>query len=88
MASPEVVIYTKFGCGYCFRAKRLLDEKGIEYIEHDVTMGGKPREEMMARAPMARTVPQIFIGQTYVGGSDDLYALHVSGKLDTLLGDA
>lgn len=85
MSSPEVVIYTKFGCGYCFRAKRLLDSKGVVYTEHDVTMGGPKRAEMMARAPMARTVPQIFIGETHVGGSDELHALEESGKLDALL---
>jgi glutaredoxin 3 len=85
MAAPEVVIYTKFGCGFCFRAKRLLAQKGVEYIEHDITMGGPKRDEMLARAPMARTVPQIFIGETYVGGSDDLHALDAAGKLDALL---
>lgn len=85
MAGQDVVIYTKFGCGYCYRAKRLLDEKGIEYIEHDITMGGPRRDEMLARAPMARTVPQIFIGDTHVGGSDELHALDSSGKLDPLL---
>jgi glutaredoxin 3 len=88
MAAPEVVIYTKFGCGYCFRAKRLLDGKGVKYTEHDITMGGAKRDEMLARAPMARTVPQVFIGETYVGGSDDLYALEESGRLDALLGHA
>ena len=86
MAAPEVVIYTKFGCGYCFRAKRLLDGKGVTYTEHDITMGGPKRDEMLARAPMARTVPQIFVGETHVGGSDDLHALEESGRLDTLLG--
>ena len=85
MAQPQVTIYTKFGCGYCARAKRLLAEKGVEYTEHDVTMGGKDHEEMLARAPMARTVPQIFIGETHVGGSDDLAALDRAGKLDALL---
>ncbi len=85
MSAPEVVIYTKFGCGYCFRAKRLLDGKGVSYVEHDITMGGPKRDEMLARAPMARTVPQIFIGDTYVGGSDELRALDDSGKLDALL---
>ena len=85
MAAPEVVIYTKFGCGFCFRAKRLLAQKGVEYTEHDITMGGPKRDEMLARAPMARTVPQIFIGDTYVGGSDDLHALDAAGKLDPLL---
>jgi glutaredoxin 3 len=88
MAAPDVVIYTKFGCGYCFRAKQLLDAKGVNYSEHDITMGGARRDEMLARAPMARTVPQIFIGDTYVGGSDDLHALNSSGKLDVLLGAA
>ena len=85
MPSPEVVIYTKFGCGFCYRAKRLLDAKGVEYTEHDITMGGPKRDEMLARAPMARTVPQIFIGDTYVGGSDDLHALDAAGELDPLL---
>lgn len=85
MAAPNVTIYTKFGCGYCYRAKRLLDAKGVDYIEHDITMGGPRRAEMMERAPMARTVPQIFIGETHVGGSDDLDALERQGKLDALL---
>ena len=85
MPSPEVVIYTKFGCGFCYRAKRLLDAKGIQYTEHDITMGGPKRDEMLSRAPMARTVPQIFIGDTYVGGCDDLHALESAGKLDALL---
>ena len=85
MTAPEVVIYTKFGCGFCYRAKRLLDQKGVKYVEHDITMGGPKRDEMLARAPMARTVPQIFIGDTYVGGSDDLHALDAAGELDPLL---
>ncbi len=85
MTAPDVVIYTKFGCGYCFRAKCLLDAKGVDYTEHDVTMGGPKRAEMMERAPGARTVPQIFIGDTHVGGSDELHALERSGKLDALL---
>lgn len=85
MSAPDIVIYTKFGCGYCYRAKRLLDEKGAEYTEHDITMGGPRRQEMMERAPGALTVPQIFIGETHVGGSDDLAALERSGKLDALL---
>lgn len=85
MNQPPVVIYTKFGCGYCFRAKRLLDEKGVDYTEHDITMGGPRRAEMLERAPNAMTVPQIFIGETHVGGSDDLHALERAGKLDALL---
>lgn len=85
MSHPQVDIYTKFGCGYCFRAKRLLDEKGVDYAEYDITMGGPKREEMLERAPQARTVPQIFIGETHVGGSDELAALEREGKLDALL---
>lgn len=85
MAEPVVTIYTKFGCGYCYRAKRLLDGKGVDYTEHDITMGGPKRDEMMERAPTARTVPQIFIGDVHVGGSDDLAALEREGKLDAML---
>lgn len=85
MATPTIDIYTKFGCGYCFRAKQLLDRKGAAYNEYDVTMGGPKKEEMHERAPGGRTVPQIFIGDTYVGGSDELAALERSGKLDQLL---
>lgn len=85
MTDVKVDIYTKFGCGYCFRAKRLLDAKGVAYDEIDVTLGGPKRDEMTRRAPMARTVPQIFIGDVHVGGSDDLAALEREGKLDALL---
>ncbi len=85
MTDVKVDIYTKFGCGYCYRAKRLLDEKGVAYDEFDITLGGPKRDEMMQRAPMARTVPQIFIGEVHVGGSDDLSALEREGKLDALL---
>ena len=85
MPSHEVTIFTKFGCPYCHRAKALLDRKGVSYTEHDVTMGGKEREEMMRRAPTARTVPQIFVGETHVGGSDELAALERRGALDALL---
>lgn len=85
MDDAKVDIYTKFGCGYCYRAKRLLDSKGVSYNEFDITFGGAKRDEMMQRAPMARTVPQIFIGDVHVGGSDDLAALDQAGRLDGLL---
>lgn len=85
MAELQIDIYTKFACPFCVRAKRLLDDKGAKYSEHDVTMGGPQREEMLARAPRAMTVPQIFIGEVHVGGSDDLAALDRAGKLDDLL---
>lgn len=85
MSSQNIDIYTKFGCGFCHHAKRLLDSKGVSYNEHDITMGGPKRAEMLERAPNARTVPQIFIGDTYVGGSDELAMLEREGKLDALL---
>ena len=82
---PQIDIYTKFGCGYCARAKRLLDEKSVNYREHDITMSDEKRQEMMKRAPQSRTVPQIFIDDAHIGGSDDLAALEKAGKLDELL---
>ena len=83
--AATVDIYTKFGCGYWYRAKTLLEKKGVEFNEYDVTLGGKDKEKMLERAPNARTVPQIFIGDTHVGGSDELAALEREGKLDALL---
>jgi len=85
MGTPQVDIYTKFDCVFCFRAKNLLESKGVEYQEFDISMGGPKRDEMLERADGARTVPQIFIGEAYVGGSDDLAALESLGKLDALL---
>ena len=82
---PKIEIYTKFGCPYCTRAKRLLADKGADYQEHDITMGGPKRAEMLQRAGGRSTVPQIFIGGAHVGGSDDLAALEAAGKLDPLL---
>ncbi len=82
---PQIEIYTKMMCPYCSRAKALLDKKGAAYQEHDITMGGPKRQEMLARANGKTTVPQIFIGDTHVGGSDDLVALERAGKLDALL---
>ena len=81
----KVEIYTQWGCGYCVRAKALLDAKGAAYSEYDVTMSGAKRAEMAARAPGASTVPQIFINDLGVGGCDDLLALDAAGKLDGLL---
>lgn len=85
MAGPQIDIYTKFGCPFCVRAKRLLSEKGAEFTEYDITLGGPKRAEMLERAPDAVTVPQIFIGAVHVGGCDDLHALEAAGKLDALL---
>lgn len=85
MAQPQIDIYTKFACPFCVRAKHLLDQKGAAYTEYDISMGGPKRDEMRERAPNAMTVPQIFIGDYHVGGSDDLAALDRAGKLDALL---
>ncbi|MCB2088041.1 MAG: glutaredoxin 3 [Sphingomonadaceae bacterium] len=82
----KVEIYTKAFCGYCHRAKRLLEGKGVEFSEYDITMGGAKRTEMMQRKPDARTVPQIFIDDVAIGGSDELHALDREGKLDPMLG--
>ena len=81
----RVEIYTKAFCGYCVRAKRLLDAKGAPYEEFDITYGGPKRAEMLQRAHGRSTVPQIFIDGQHVGGSDDLYALEGEGRLDALL---
>ena len=81
----KIEIYTKAFCGYCARAKRLLGDKGVDYEEFDITMGGPKRAEMLQRAPGRTTVPQIFIDGRHVGGSDDLHALDRAGKLDALL---
>lgn len=83
MATVE--LYTKATCGYSQRAKRLLDEKGVDYTDHDITMGGPQRAEMLERASGSSTVPQIFIDDRHIGGSDDLAALDRSGELDRLL---
>ncbi len=85
MTQPNIDIYSKFTCPFCVRAKNLLKGKGAEFNEFDITMGGPKKAEMLERAPNARTVPQIFIGDLHVGGSDDLAALERSGQLDALL---
>lgn len=81
----KVDIYTSPLCGYCHMAKRLLQQKGVEFNEINVLGDDAARALMLDRAPNARTVPQIFIGETHVGGSDDLHALENTGKLDALL---
>lgn len=82
----KVEIYTKAFCGYCARAKALLNDKGVSYEEYDITMGGPKRAEMLERSNGGATVPQIFIDGSHVGGSDDLGKLNREGKLDALLG--
>ena len=80
----KIEMYTTPFCGYCARAKSLLENKGAAYVEMDVMMDEKKRAEMRERAKRA-TVPQIFINGEYIGGSDELVALEQTGKLDALL---
>ena len=79
-----VKIFTTPICPYCHRAKRLLDTKGVPYDEIDVSVNDRARIDLAERTGR-RTVPQIFIGEHHVGGSDDLDALERAGKLDVLL---
>jgi glutaredoxin 3 len=82
---PEVVMYTTAVCPFCQRAKMLLTNKGVSHIQEvRVDLDPAAREKMMALTGR-RTVPQIFIGETHVGGCDDLIALNSAGKLDVLL---
>ncbi|MHA3978128.1 glutaredoxin 3 [Halovulum sp. GXIMD14794] len=82
-----VTLYTTPICGYCAAAKHLLKGKGVNYTEIDVMRTPERRSEMTQRASGRRTVPQIFIGETHVGGFDDMAALDRAGKLDALLAD-
>ncbi|HET7413085.1 MAG TPA: glutaredoxin 3 [Pararhizobium sp.] len=81
----DVTIYTRQFCGYCAAAKRLLDRKGVAYTEHDATLSPELRQEMIQKANGRSTFPQIFIGDTHVGGCDDLHALDRQGRLDAML---
>ena len=84
-AVAEVTIYTTMMCPYCSRAKSLLKHKGVKYKEIDVTFSGKKRRRMMELAEGRHTVPQIFIDDAPIGGSDELVALEMNGTLDELL---
>jgi glutaredoxin 3 len=82
---PPVTIYTTAWCPYCRAAKALLDRKGAAYEEIDVDGAPALRQAMTAKAGGRTSVPQIFIGDRHVGGSDDIHALDARGELDTLL---
>ncbi|VDC23539.1 glutaredoxin 3 [Pseudogemmobacter humi] len=84
---PKVEIYTTPTCPYCHAAKRLLTKKGVNFTEIDVSRDPDLRLAMTNRAGGRRTVPQIFIGDRHVGGSDDLHLLDHEGRLDALLAD-
>ena len=80
----KVLMYTTAWCPYCTQAKSLLQEKGVVFEEIDVEAVPGARREMVARSGRT-SVPQIFIGETHVGGCEDLYELHAAGRLDPLL---
>jgi glutaredoxin 3 len=82
---PKVIVYTTRFCPYCSRAKQLLTKKGAAFEEIDVTGDWAARDALVAKAGGRMTVPQIWIGDTHVGGSDELHALDRAGKLDALL---
>ncbi|HEY0767574.1 MAG TPA: glutaredoxin 3 [Steroidobacteraceae bacterium] len=84
MGAPKVVLYAADGCAYCSRARNLLGSKGVAFEEIDVDAVPGAFGEMMARSGCS-TVPQIFIGDKYIGGSDELHTLDAAGRLDPLL---
>ena len=83
--TAAIEIYTRPGCGYCSAAKSLLARKKAVFTELNVAADPAYREQMYDRAGHGSTFPQIFIGQTHVGGCDELYALDRAGKLETML---
>lgn len=85
-SAPDVLMYSTAWCGYCQRARTLLQRKGIAVHEIKVDEEVGARETMLKKSGGRRTVPQIFIGEQHVGGYDDLAALDRAGELDKLLG--
>ena len=81
----KVVIYTGPMCNYCSAAKHLLNKKKVDYIEIDIGIDSSKIQEMQEKTKGAKTIPQIFIGDAYVGGYTELKALEMTGKLDNLL---
>jgi len=81
----KVEIYTGVFCGYCQRAKNLLESKGVDYTEYKTFMDASRRTEMVQRAGGRTSVPQIFIDGQHIGGSDELAALDADGRLDPML---
>jgi len=83
--TAAIEIYTRPGCGYCTAAKSLLTRKNAAFTEFDLARDPALRQKMWDRVGAGATFPQIFIGETHVGGCDELYALDRAGKLDALL---
>ena len=84
MSAPKILMYAADWCGYCARARRLLDSKGAAYEEIDVELVPGARQEMQTRSGRS-SIPQIFINDEHIGGADELYALDAAGRLDPLL---
>jgi len=82
---PHITVYSGTPCPYCERAKMLLKKKGAAFEDFDVRADATKMSEMLEKTGGKRTIPQIFIGDRYIGGCDDLYALDSAGKLDALL---
>jgi len=83
---PAVTVYTKPFCPYCSRALNLLKQKGVAFTEIEAGFDPAARKEMLAKSNGGSTYPQIFIGETHIGGCDDMMALERAGRLDPLLG--
>ena len=81
----KVVIYSGPMCNFCSAAKHLLNKKKVNYTEFDIAIDSSKLKEMQERTKGAKTIPQIFIGETYVGGYNELKALEIAGKLNPLL---
>lgn len=86
MSTPEIVMYSTRICPYCDRARALFARKQVSFTEIKIDEDSSQHSAMLARSSGRRTVPQIFIGDTHVGGFDDMAALDRAGKLDALLG--
>ena len=85
VTQAKIEIYSGDYCPYCMRAKALLKQRGLDFIEYNVQSEPEKREEMMKRSQGARTIPQIFINNQHLGGCDDLYAIDKKGELDAWL---
>ncbi len=80
-------IYTGYLCGYCSRAKNLLEEKNIDFDEINIHKNPEKMEEMLQLSGGKRSIPQIFYGHVHIGGSDDLYSMNAKGELDKLISE-
>lgn len=82
---PNITLYSSMMCGYCTRARMLLDKKGVDYVDIQVDRDPEQRAIMMQRSGRS-SVPQIFVGDRHIGGFDDMAELDMDGELDELLG--